>query len=201
MSSHAPIRRYAPNGGVGGNRTPDTWIFSPLLYQLSYHATSANTLVTSHAATPRNVAGKRIQSRRVSASQRRLATKTPGARDFHAPGGQSGLLLGGFRRLGLGLFSLFRPVGLLDARFGRGQAEGDAQPRIDLVADIAVREQELAHVLATLAEAFALVGEPGPGLLDDLVLDAEVDEVAFLGDADAVEDVDCLLYTSPSPRD
>ena len=22
--------------GQGGNRTPDTWIFSPLLYQLSY---------------------------------------------------------------------------------------------------------------------------------------------------------------------
>ena len=34
------IRPYGPNGGVGGNRTPDTWIFSPLLYQLSYHATS-----------------------------------------------------------------------------------------------------------------------------------------------------------------
>ena len=27
------------NGGQGGNRTPDTGIFNPLLYQLSYLAT------------------------------------------------------------------------------------------------------------------------------------------------------------------
>ena len=30
------------NGGRGGNRTPDTGIFNPLLYQLSYPATAGN---------------------------------------------------------------------------------------------------------------------------------------------------------------
>ena len=35
----APQRRIKKNGGKGGNRTHDTGIFSPLLYQLSYLAT------------------------------------------------------------------------------------------------------------------------------------------------------------------
>ena len=30
------------NGGRGGNRTPDTGIFNPLLYQLSYPATAGS---------------------------------------------------------------------------------------------------------------------------------------------------------------
>ncbi len=30
------IRLTTKNGGSGRNRTADTWIFSPLLYQLSY---------------------------------------------------------------------------------------------------------------------------------------------------------------------
>jgi len=63
------IRRSAPNGGVGGNRTPDTWIFSPLLYQLSYHATSLRLRFVARDDPLRNSAGMRIQSRRVSASQ------------------------------------------------------------------------------------------------------------------------------------
>ena len=30
--------KFALNGGSGRNRTADTWIFSPLLYRLSYRA-------------------------------------------------------------------------------------------------------------------------------------------------------------------
>lgn len=33
------------NGGRGGNRTPDTGIFNPLLYQLSYPATSEREMI------------------------------------------------------------------------------------------------------------------------------------------------------------
>ena len=32
------------NGGRGGNRTPDTGIFNPLLYQLSYPASEPRML-------------------------------------------------------------------------------------------------------------------------------------------------------------
>src|SRR5687767_12842406 len=34
----ASLRAFRENGGQGGNRTPDTGIFNPLLYQLSYLA-------------------------------------------------------------------------------------------------------------------------------------------------------------------
>ena len=33
-----------PNGGLGQNRTADTRIFNPLLYQLSYRATRGQTI-------------------------------------------------------------------------------------------------------------------------------------------------------------
>jgi hypothetical protein len=33
------------NGGRGGNRTPDTGIFNPLLYQLSYPATCERGMI------------------------------------------------------------------------------------------------------------------------------------------------------------
>ena len=35
-----PLIHATFNGGRGGNRTPDTGIFNPLLYQLSYPAVS-----------------------------------------------------------------------------------------------------------------------------------------------------------------
>ena len=35
------------NGGRGGNRTPDTGIFNPLLYQLSYPAISRQAVMRS----------------------------------------------------------------------------------------------------------------------------------------------------------
>ena len=53
--------------------------------------------------------------------------------------------------------------------------------------------QELARVLAPLTELLALVGEPGARLLDDLEVDADVDERALLRDALAVHDVELAL--------
>lgn len=39
LKEKAPINRgFLITGGVGGNRTPDTRIFNPLLYRLSYRA-------------------------------------------------------------------------------------------------------------------------------------------------------------------
>jgi hypothetical protein len=38
--AHISAGFFLNNGGRGGNRTPDTGIFNPLLYQLSYPAGS-----------------------------------------------------------------------------------------------------------------------------------------------------------------
>jgi hypothetical protein len=56
-----------------------------------------------------------------------------------------------------------------------------------------VVEQELLGVLAALADALAAEREPRAALLDDAGLDAQVDEIALLGDAGAVEDVELDL--------
>ena len=47
-----------PNGGRGGNRTPDTGIFNPLLYQLSYPATDTAGRARSGMIRWRDEAGK-----------------------------------------------------------------------------------------------------------------------------------------------
>src|SRR5215213_1905597 len=65
--------------------------------------------------------------------------------------------------------------------------------RLDLLRDVRVLREELAGVLLALPELIALVGVPGAGLADDVVLDTEVDEAALAGDADAVEDVELRL--------
>src|SRR5215212_9167066 len=54
---------------------------------------------------------------------------------------------------------------------------------LDPVGDLGVVAQELLGVLAALAEALAVVGEPGAGFLDDAGLHAEIDELADLRDA------------------
>src|SRR5581483_612569 len=48
-------------------------------------------------------------------------------------------------------------------------------------------------ILAALADALAVEGEPGAGLLDDPGLDPEIDEFAGLGDALAIHDVELDL--------
>src|ERR1700760_1579124 len=61
---------------------------------------------------------------------------------------------------------------------------------LDLDGQVGVLLQEVARVLLALAELIALVGVPGPGLADDALLHAEVDEAALAADADAVKDVE-----------
>ena len=54
--------------------------------------------------------------------------------------------------------------------------------KLDLLGDVGIFAQEGLGVLAALAEALAVIGEPGAGLLDDAVLDAVVEQFTRLGD-------------------
>src|SRR5262245_56731528 len=60
---------------------------------------------------------------------------------------------------------------------------------LDVRRDVGMLAQEVPRVLASLADALAVVGVPGARLLDDALLGAEVDQLALLRDADAVKDV------------
>src|SRR5438067_8687326 len=91
----------------------------------------------------------------------------------------------GLRRSGLAAFD--------HGQLGAADAEGPADLCFDLGAEVGVLLDEELRVLATLAEAHVAVGEPGAGLLDDLVLDADVDQLAGLGDALAVAYVELRL--------
>src|SRR5829696_10528782 len=68
-----------------------------------------------------------------------------------------------------------------------------ADRRLDPVRDVGVLAQEALGVLASLAEALAVEGEPGARLLDHAGLHPEVDELADLGDALAEHDVELDL--------
>src|SRR5262249_37730619 len=59
----------------------------------------------------------------------------------------------------------------------------------DLRHHVGVRFQEGLGVLAALADALAVVGEPGTRLLDHTSLDAEVQNFSGLGDTLAIHDV------------
>src|SRR5215210_1418405 len=69
-----------------------------------------------------------------------------------------------------------------------GRLGGLEQPELlvdlleDTLADLVVLLQELLGVLAALPEAFVAVGEPGPALLDHLVLYPDVQHASFAGD-------------------
>src|SRR5262249_17762284 len=65
-----------------------------------------------------------------------------------------------------------------------------ADGRLDARGDVGIVAQERLGVLAALADALAVVGEPRAGLLHDSCLDAEIDDFAHLGDALAVHDVE-----------
>src|SRR6185436_8039280 len=73
---------------------------------------------------------------------------------------------------------------------GAADAEGFTDFLLDLGAKIGVLLDEQLRVLAALAEADVAVGEPGARLFDDLVLDPDVEQLAGLGDALAVADVE-----------
>ncbi len=65
--------------------------------------------------------------------------------------------------------------------------------RFDLVSKLTVLAEELLGRFTALAEPLGLVGVPGTGLGDDAFLDAQVEETALLGDAEAVHEVELRL--------
>src|SRR5439155_2178614 len=70
------------------------------------------------------------------------------------------------------------------------KAEDAPELRLDLPRQVGVLLQELADVLASLAQPSLAIGEPGAALVDDLVRDGEIDEIADARDAGAVQDVE-----------
>src|SRR4051812_14453593 len=86
----------------------------------------------------------------------------------------------------------FGPIRSGEQRFGE-DARALANPLLDDVGDLRVVLEELARIFAALAETLAVEGEPGARLLDDAGLDAQVEQLAGLGNALAVHDVELDL--------
>src|SRR6202451_609403 len=63
----------------------------------------------------------------------------------------------------------------------------------DFCRDVGIGLEKAFGVLAALADALAVIGEPGAGFLHDAGLDAEIDQFAVLGDAFAIHDVELDL--------
>jgi hypothetical protein len=80
--------------------------------------------------------------------------------------------------------------GSLGLGFGRHQTDGLAHLALDADGDVFVLLQEIARILTALADALTLIAEPGAGLLHDVVVNRQVQHVAFAGDSFAVEDVE-----------
>src|SRR5215216_900441 len=59
--------------------------------------------------------------------------------------------------------------------------------------DLVTGVQTCALPLAALAQPLAVIGEPGAGFFDDAGLDAEIEDLAHLGDAFAIHDVELDL--------
>src|SRR5262249_14732127 len=64
-----------------------------------------------------------------------------------------------------------------------------ANRSLDFLANVFVFLKENAGVFTALPDTFSSVAEPSAGLFEDAFVDAEVDEVAFAGDAFAVKNV------------
>src|ERR1051326_3306985 len=73
------------------------------------------------------------------------------------------------------------------------QPELLAHLRLDRRRDVAMLAQEVARVLASLPDPLAAEGVPRPRLLDDAVLGRDVDQLALLRDAGAVQDIELGL--------
>src|SRR5262249_61612188 len=65
--------------------------------------------------------------------------------------------------------------------------------RLDLRGELRMFLQVLARVVLTLPDPILLVGEPRARLVEHLVLDAELEDLALARDALAVEDVEDRL--------
>src|SRR2546428_1767463 len=65
--------------------------------------------------------------------------------------------------------------------------------------DLRMQLEEVARVLAALPDALAPVAEPSAALLDDVVLHRQIEQIAFAGDALAVEDVELHLAERRGP--
>ena len=84
--------------------------------------------------------------------------------------------------------SFAAPLGLVGSASrsgaGVGVGEADAELGLDLLLDLAgelgVVAEEVAGVLASLAELVAVVGEPGPRLLDETDIHADVEQAPSL---------------------
>src|SRR5262245_11421105 len=73
---------------------------------------------------------------------------------------------------------------------GRGEPEGRADLRLEVGHHVGIVAQELLRVLAPLPDARLSIGDPGAALLEELVVDPHVDEVAGPRDALPVHDVE-----------
>src|SRR4029078_2519621 len=62
--------------------------------------------------------------------------------------------------------------------------------RFDVIGHVAMLLEELAHVVFTLADAIGAVTVPGARLFDDFVQHAQIDHLAFPGDAFAIQDIE-----------
>src|SRR5262249_46516542 len=82
---------------------------------------------------------------------------------------------------------------LLFDRNGLPKPEDVAKLRFEVRESRPVFQEPLLGVLASLPDALALVGVPGPGLLDEAVIDASVQHAARLRDAFTVEHVELRL--------
>lgn len=65
---------------------------------------------------------------------------------------------------------------------------------VDLLGDLGILPNELAGIVLALADAHVTVGEPGARLVDDIIFDADVDQLALLGDALAVQDIEFRIF-------
>src|SRR5690349_20941882 len=83
-----------------------------------------------------------------------------------------------------------RVGGLVD---GRADAELLLDLLLDLVGEVGIVEQELAHVLLALAELVALVRVPGARFAHEPLLDTDIDKRSLATDAHAIHDVELGL--------
>src|SRR5207247_10919670 len=142
------------------------------------------------AGSPAGSAGAR-RGGRGPARGRPCASRDPSVRAARSLLGRRGLLL----RFGSVVsHEIGYDLDRLVVFFGEaGQTYRFAHLPLDLIAEVDVLREERARVLAPLAELLALIGEPRTGFLDDLQIDAGIEERAFLGDALAVHDVELAL--------